>query len=55
MNYNSSSPQHTLYSSDLQKHFHVNYFIKNRENKLHLKEKPYIYSCKNYFFSLVSR
>lgn len=55
MNYNSLSPQSLLYSSDLLEYHYVNYFIKKRENKLHLKEKLYIYSCKNYLFSLVSR
>jgi len=55
MNYNSLSPQLALYPSDLLEYHYVNYFIKKRENKLHLKEKLYIYSCKNYLFSLASR
>lgn len=38
------------YPFDLQKYYSANYFIKNTENKLHMKEKPYIYSGKNYFF-----
>lgn len=41
---------HPIYPFDLQEYYSAIYFIKNTENKLHVKEKPYIYSCKNCFF-----
>lgn len=41
---------HYIYSTELQKLYSSIYFIKNTENKLHVKEKPYIYSGKNCFF-----
>ncbi len=39
-----------IYFTDLQGYYSAFYFIKNTENKLHMKEKPYIYSGKNCFF-----
>lgn len=55
MNYKSHSRKQPLYAFDLQEHILVNYFIKNAENKTNVKEKMYIYSCKNDYFSLVLR
>lgn len=50
MKYKSSSLYCTIYLSDFQEYYILNYFIKKTENKQQMKEKLYIYSGKNCFF-----